>query len=497
MKLFISWSGDRSHQIALKLQTWLPQVFPGIGEEIFVSSQLEKGISWFPRIVSELEGSNIGIICLTPENLHSIWLHFEAGALAKSISPPEVSTGAGSNVAPSSPRLYTYLHQVKPGQLTGPLAAYQSTTTVREDTERLMASLASHITSDQNQWRENFKAQWPDLEQTLRNLQIPIQELIPEFESLFQRKTFNEPLQHCTAQTWADRYDGARQTYEKLSANYEVVTDACPRYQADLCQKLLVELDGYTMNIKSLLLKAPPFDLNPSGELAIPAGILKACEDRRLRIKDILSSMLDPLNVPKVDDAVRFTECERFAQRKLLVHRKEKEIHQYKETLKSGRKREPGYAAIKEALKSLPDYLASSWDLDRIYYYLIQENLKPDSSSLEGAVTFVQMELETVRSRTDNPSLMPLHYSLRALSALIPSERVGDESATKVEVLLRDVEGFINESSDVEEADKKSERDKGRQVRTIIADIRTKMGTNTKTGSTVDQKSTTAGTSSS
>ncbi len=43
---------------------------------------MDKGIHWFSQIVLELQRSNIGIICLTPESLNSNWLHYEAGALA-------------------------------------------------------------------------------------------------------------------------------------------------------------------------------------------------------------------------------------------------------------------------------------------------------------------------------------------------------------------------------------------------------------------------------
>jgi len=56
-------------------------------ETKFVSSEdIEKGTAWFPKIATELKKSDFGIVCLTPENLQSRWVHFEAGALAGTFS---------------------------------------------------------------------------------------------------------------------------------------------------------------------------------------------------------------------------------------------------------------------------------------------------------------------------------------------------------------------------------------------------------------------------
>jgi hypothetical protein len=85
MKLFISWSGQLSHQIAKELKEWFPLVINQL--EPFVSSEsIKKGDRWMIDIYSELEHSNFGVICLTKENLTEPWIMFEAGALSKNIS---------------------------------------------------------------------------------------------------------------------------------------------------------------------------------------------------------------------------------------------------------------------------------------------------------------------------------------------------------------------------------------------------------------------------
>lgn len=84
MKVFISWSGKRSRELAIALRDWLPCVLQYV--EPFVSDKdIAAGERWAQTIASELEGSNFGIICITPENLNSEWILFESGALSKSM----------------------------------------------------------------------------------------------------------------------------------------------------------------------------------------------------------------------------------------------------------------------------------------------------------------------------------------------------------------------------------------------------------------------------
>lgn len=84
MKVFISWSGTRSKALASALREWLPMVLQYV--EPFVSDKdIAAGERWAQTIAGELEASNFGIICITPENLNSEWVLFESGALSKSM----------------------------------------------------------------------------------------------------------------------------------------------------------------------------------------------------------------------------------------------------------------------------------------------------------------------------------------------------------------------------------------------------------------------------
>jgi hypothetical protein len=60
MKVFISWSGNTSHLVALALREWLPSVLQSI--EPYVSTEeIEKGARWNAEIGRQLNDTTFGI----------------------------------------------------------------------------------------------------------------------------------------------------------------------------------------------------------------------------------------------------------------------------------------------------------------------------------------------------------------------------------------------------------------------------------------------------
>jgi hypothetical protein len=471
-------------------------VLPALKDQVFVSTQLEKGVRWFEEIVRALEGAEAGILCITSENLCSPWLHFEAGALAKGLhASPAVASGRSPKTLQN--RIFTFLHGISAASLDGPLAHYQSTTTTREDTWSLIKALAQVLTPAgdlEKSLSQRFKTCWPAFENDLKAITVKVQELLPQFETWFRRKTFDEPLQHCTDQNWSARYDGARQSHDRLSEHAVQVRKACPRYQIDLYEQLISIVESYAMDIRALLLKAPKFELSDSGRLAVvPAGIQAACENRRGHIKEIVSRMLDPLAIPATEQAAEFWMTDSFDHRKLLVHRKENAIlaerdrrpKRNRETRFQGTDRGFGTARFQKhhAPKSYSDFpgpqearklFESIWDLDRIFGYLVTEYLYPDTrGAIDGLRQAAVMEIERFRAKPETASLMPLHYALGALKAALTETkrelRPGRE-ALALEKLIVEVEQLIYESrppGSIEPA-----LDRGRQVRRTIAEIK-------------------------
>jgi len=125
MKIFLSWSGKPSHSIAVALRDWLPLLFTGV--ELFLSSEsIRKGKRWQVEIAKELEGSNFGIVCLTPENCDAPWLVFESGALSK-LKESSLSTLLTGGLRTSD--------------VEGPLSHFQHTIFEREDFFKLMLAI--------------------------------------------------------------------------------------------------------------------------------------------------------------------------------------------------------------------------------------------------------------------------------------------------------------------------------------------------------------------
>jgi hypothetical protein len=125
MKLFISWSGLRSKEIATALYQWILLVIQAV-EPFMSAEEIGKGLRWSGSLASELENSNFGLVCLTLENTNSTWLHFEAGALSKVVDT--------AKVAP-------LLFGLKPSDIQGPFTQFQFTNLEKDDFKRLMHSI--------------------------------------------------------------------------------------------------------------------------------------------------------------------------------------------------------------------------------------------------------------------------------------------------------------------------------------------------------------------
>ena len=147
----ISWSGRQSKVVASALHAWLPSVLPGI-KPWMSAKDIGKGREWFQELQDTLGRTRACIICVTPENVRSPWIYYEAGAIA--------TKGPGVLVCP-------YLVGVSPSMLAdGPLEKWQCTTADREDTLELIKSLngdAFASRHDPSLLEGNFAARWPEL----------------------------------------------------------------------------------------------------------------------------------------------------------------------------------------------------------------------------------------------------------------------------------------------------------------------------------------------
>jgi hypothetical protein len=154
MELFISWSGPRSHAVAQSLRDWFPLLINAVKPWIS-SSDIDRGARWGVEVAARLQSSKVGIICVTPENLHSDWLPFEAGALSKSVD---------------NARVCPLLIELEKAALDGPMAQFQATLVQRGEFKALVETvnraLGEHSLGE-GQLDQAFDVWWPRLEEKL------------------------------------------------------------------------------------------------------------------------------------------------------------------------------------------------------------------------------------------------------------------------------------------------------------------------------------------
>jgi hypothetical protein len=150
MKVFVSWSKDRSHAVAQYLTTWLKLVVQSLDPWIS-SRDIQKGSLWDPAIGDELKESPVGIICLTKDNVREPWILFEAGALYK---------GAASN------RVCTFLIDLQFSDVEPPLAKFNHTHPTKNDMWELVKTLNSLTPTPLTEpiLKESFETYWPKFE---------------------------------------------------------------------------------------------------------------------------------------------------------------------------------------------------------------------------------------------------------------------------------------------------------------------------------------------
>jgi len=156
MKVFISWSGERSQALAQALHDWIPLVLHNV-EPWLSQADIEAGDRWAEAVAKELADSNFGIICVTRENVGSPWVLFEAGALAKSMQ--------GSKVIP-------LLLDLDVRDITGPLAQFQAKKVDKAGISEVVHSM--NLTANQavpeSRAKQLFDALWPEFEKKVAGI---------------------------------------------------------------------------------------------------------------------------------------------------------------------------------------------------------------------------------------------------------------------------------------------------------------------------------------
>lgn len=140
--------------LATALADWLPRVVQSV--QCFQSDEgIRAGQRWLTEINAELEASNFGILCVTPENIGEPWLNFEAGAIAKQVS-------GGSRVVPVTLGF-------SPSLLEAPLGQFNGVQATADGIKRLLVSINDAAGADIDV-EDAFQVWWPRLEAKLTEI---------------------------------------------------------------------------------------------------------------------------------------------------------------------------------------------------------------------------------------------------------------------------------------------------------------------------------------
>lgn len=178
--VFISWSGKRSKAAAEAFRDWLPRVLQAI-DPWMSESDIPPGAKWSDQLSDSLSKANFAILCVTPDNVNSPWLLFEAGALAKQLNETD---------------LCPVLFDIEPAQLKGPLAQFQAVKATRDGIWKLIGRLNElsnnpvrddHLLDAVEKW-------WPELDSKLSTL--PPQENATAAPARSEMELLQEVLEH-------------------------------------------------------------------------------------------------------------------------------------------------------------------------------------------------------------------------------------------------------------------------------------------------------------
>lgn len=149
MKVFVSWSGEQSQKFAEALKEWLEQCIQSV-EVFFSSEDIEKGDNWQIKLSNELQDTNYGIVCLTPENIDAPWIHFEAGALSKLLDSKVMVLAMNINFS----------------DIKGPLKAFQATKFEKSDIFKLLKTIngLQEKPLGEEKLKNSFEAFWPQFQ---------------------------------------------------------------------------------------------------------------------------------------------------------------------------------------------------------------------------------------------------------------------------------------------------------------------------------------------
>lgn len=429
--LFLCWSGQRSKQVAEALKEYFETIFRAQKwtepePRVAMSETLiDKGAPWSAQLLKDLKNARAGIVCLTPENRSSAWLHFEGGAIA--------THGLNGQDMPrrtkDSYKLFGFLFTLDNTQIDGPLSLFQATI-YRRDYSRDLEEIARLTKAVLGQFEESGASgdNGELLERLLgrlRELQsITFREVLPTLEGHARRIIQAvDDLSSLPGRVQAlSAMHSLQQLLEDRERQVELITAVS---QQMFFERLIEALSASRRALEEVVGEA-------SGEVP---GRVKGLV---YKLRRMLEVAVEPLT-PVLDDSWRYalyglhgTREAAYRKRKLLlVHPLESTLQRAEvAALPPGTERQTSNETVpaghllsrNEKRRALRSYWA--WDRIAAYIHYCEDISTPNEKELK--TTLVDLTravlketslLEVLPEKSDHQELddLPLRFALRAL----------------------------------------------------------------------------------
>lgn len=166
MKIFISWSKNPSRTIALAIRDFLDNVFTERIKTFLSTEDIKLGQEGYGKIKMALEECDKGIFCFLKNNLNSVWMTYEAGAISMRKGCIETC----ETIKDDCPILPIMFERIEDGKFSKhPLQYIQRQSFSRETMHKLVVELntkGGFLTAGQVLERQ-FNYAWPDLESSV------------------------------------------------------------------------------------------------------------------------------------------------------------------------------------------------------------------------------------------------------------------------------------------------------------------------------------------
>jgi hypothetical protein len=269
MKVFMSWSGDRSREVAKLLDYWIKCVVQATKPWISTSG-IDSGSIWFNQINSELQDTTFGIICLTKENKNAPWILFESGALAKGLA---------------SSRVCTFLIDLDTKDVRDPLAQFNHTLPSYESMWKLVSTLNGNLPEvnrlEVTILKGVFEIHWPQFKEKFdaiitsypettvvepRKQEDILTEILESTRGLERRMRSVETRANATMHEREASYTSAWKQHIKMSPNDPAVKQ---HYVENAAKHLL---EGKTLQeVETMLLNTPGVTIEHAIEIMAQA----------------------------------------------------------------------------------------------------------------------------------------------------------------------------------------------------------------------------------